>query len=83
MQRYERWIGGFRGQAERGDLAGVGVESVGVDAFALAAFFGVGADVEKYLPLPSARAAEARSVERRIAESRTIECNDAEFFMML
>ena len=27
--------------------AGVGVKAVGVDAFALAAFFGVGADVEK------------------------------------
>ena len=47
VQRDERGIGRFRGQAERRDLAGGGVVAVGVDAFALAAFFGVGADVEE------------------------------------
>ena len=51
MWRDKRGIGSFRGQAKRRDLRGGRVEAVGVDAFALAAFFSIGADVEKIFAL--------------------------------
>ena len=77
MQRDERWIRRLRGQAQRSDLAGGGVEAVGVDAFALAAFFGVGADVEKILAdfcgdsEPQRGLEEAKSSETTEANGRT------------
>lgn len=46
-RRHKRRVRGFRGQAEGRDLRRRGVIAVGVDAFAFAAFLGVGADVEK------------------------------------
>ena len=46
MQHHERWIGCLRCQTQGSGLARFRVEAVGVDAFALAAVLGVGADVE-------------------------------------
>src|SRR5579859_998238 len=47
MERYERRIGGFGGEPEGSDISVRGIETVGIDAFAVSAVLGVGADVEK------------------------------------
>src|ERR1700722_34776 len=49
MHPYPRWISRLRGEAQRRCLARARVVAEGVDALALAAFFGVRPDVEDVL----------------------------------
>src|SRR5258708_2139811 len=70
MYRQKRWIDSLRGQARGSDLSSRWIIAISINAFALAAIFGVGADVHQVAVLDGRRCSGANAQEQEYKQDR-------------
>ncbi len=70
MYRQKRWIDRLRSQADRRDLSSRWIIAIGVNAFALAAIFGVGANIHQVAVLDGRRCSGANAHEQGCEQER-------------